>query len=109
MLLYVILKDLFLLRDVLEEAVFVLTLGLGHLPSKVLNAGLRGGGELALLGFQFRCYDFQEFDLIIDLFQHFVNFFGLSGPLGFNLACPGLILVSEPFGVPLFLQVSFLE
>lgn len=93
----------------LEEAVFVLSLGLGHLPSKVLDACLRGRGELALLGFQFRCYDFQKFDLIIDLFQHFVNLFGLCGPLGFNLAGPGLILISEAFGVPLFLQVRFLE
>ena len=109
MLLYVILKDLFLLCDVFDEAVFVLSLGLGHLPSKVLDAGLRGGGELALLGFQFGCYDFQEFDLIIDLFQHFVNLFSLCGPLGFNLACAGLVLISESFGVPLFLQVRFLE
>lgn len=108
-MLYVILKDLFLLRDVLEEAVFVLTLGLGHLPPKVLYAGLGSGGQLALLGFQFGCYYFQEFDLIIDLLQHFVNLFSLCGPLGFNLACASLILVSEPFSVPLFLQVRFFE
>jgi hypothetical protein len=102
LLLYVILEYFLFLSDVLEEPVLVLPLCLCHFSSQILDASLGGRRELAFLRFQFGGNDLEEFDLIIDLFEHLVDFVSLGGAFCLDLPRTGLILISKTFCVPFF-------